>query len=916
MAFPQDDTLLDDFNRADGTAQSGAGATVWTANSLGGAGGGWNVSSSKFVPGSGGANHLSVDDVHPADFEAIFDCPGVDTGSAYFAWFFCVQDGAGAWAAYWLFYQGSVGWEVKKHVGGSTSSVGDVGIADAPALSAGDKIGLHRVADAIKVYACRGGVWDAAPLLDLVDGDIQDAGAFAVEAAGGFQLDNLRAYAATADGGDDGGGGDGPTEAVTIYVDADHGAASDAHTRLEASDPDTPLKSIQQAGMLAYATVDWADTIQVEPAANADPENELDTSVYAGLTHRMLPTGDVLPFGDNSGNVAITLQGHVVDGVMPKVAKINGTTLRNWVVQDFQQGYDVGSGDDCLTIGTLIDTSDLVFRRVLYTGGGYDIRVWADLLWDDCTVRSPLSPFQGSGNRNLDGAGFHVAYINNNNGEEGVGKIEFRDCVFDTIQGEDGIQASLGGVGGIYEDGWLVVDGCTFINVVGAGGFHTDSIQILGGQKFEIRNCVFFNCDDCVAASDFHNHEVTIENCLSAYCGDPFWGQGSDVLTFRHNTVIKSFFGTGLSWGGFRQDPDGSWPGTLFTVVNNIVEDYNIQQRLDESDISHNIVLRLPGAEGNLAGVSEFGTSDRMDDLPAFTSSWAGTPAPNYELANTPVLSPGIGQGVATDLTVDRLGRTRSDPPDVGCHESDPDVAVLVAARAPYVMGRTPPASASGVAPTSNVTLTLNAKPGETIDPASVTTATFYVTDPAGQHLPVVAVTVSAPDGDRNQVITLDIDGVLYPYVTYSVTAAATIADTEGSTIVNPVSWSFRIVGPDGPAVYPDDGDEDASAAQVVVRRPDLFPNGTVLGLYRAVLPTAAAEPRTPRLAIATVTNDVATFSGLPTGARWEMAAEVGGQWRRVFSSTREVDEGKTAAENRVAWRWPRGEVPEDPDSA
>jgi hypothetical protein len=801
MPFPQITTLVDDFNRTDGALNAGDGSSKWTGSALGGGSGGWSVSSNKAAPNSAGANHLSLVEM-PGDGELVATLSTVGSGGAYVAVFFKIQNPtSGSWEAYWFFYEPGSSFQLRKRVGGSTSTLAGLNLPSEMAeLSAGDAIGIHHVDGVLRVRVRRAGVWDQTPIIDVTDTSISVDGPVAFEASGAFTLDDLMVGAATAEDG--GGGGDTPTEPVTIYVDADHPSANDTRTRIEASDPATPLKTIQAAAALAYATPTWADTIQVEPATNANALDTLDTSVYASMHHRITGT-DVLPFGDNSGNEPITIQGHVVSGQKPKVRGIDGRQLKNWVIQDLQQGYDIGSGDDNLTIGSLVDVADLTFRRIDYTGGCYDIKVWDDLLFEDCLIRSPYSSFQGGGNRFLDGVGVHIAYIDNSTGDEGVGLIHFLNCTFDEINGEDAIQASLGGVGGDYLAGHLLVEGCNFLNVIGVEGkAHTDAIQILGGQLFEIRDCVFFNCDDAFIASDFHNGKIVFENNLVAYCGNPCSGQGTDEWVIRHNTIIHSFFGTGMSFG---QRTEGITQ--KITMVNNIMDDYAIADDVDvhpDSVISHNILLLAPSGVGAIGQVAEFGTSTRMNTLPSFTSSWAGSPPTNYELATAPAQSPGIGDGLATDLLVDRLGRVRSSSaPDIGCHEHSSLVVVTAASRAPYVVDRMPAPGATDVAATSHVIVTLSPKPGEEVDSATVTNSSFYLVDPAGNHIPALSIFVNELDENGNQTVVLDLAGALYPMVSYTAHMTTTVADTEGSSLSTEVAWSFRTEGLGGPGYFP-----------------------------------------------------------------------------------------------------------------
>lgn len=102
--------------------------------------------------------------------------------------------------------------------------------------------------------------------------------------------------------------------------------------------------------------------------------------------------------------------------------------------------------------------------------------------------------------------------------------------------------------------------------------------------------------------------------------------------------------------------------------------------------------------------------------------------------------------------------------------------------------------------------------------------------------------------------------------------------------------------GPSGPV----SGD-----VTVTLRRPDLFPDGTVVGIYPRRLPIVDGAPVLPVIAAAEVAGDEVSFGGLESGTAYECAGLVGGVWRRCWVSTDEVDTGKAGAEDLVAWRHP-----------
>lgn len=809
---PQVSTVIDAFNRANGTVQAGAGSTIWDTVHWGGAAADWNVVSNHAEPGGSGKGVQSLFTL-PDDKEIIFDL-GPIPGSGYIALFFDIQDGSNA---HWLIIEIGNSWALKKDVAGSVSTLQSVSWASAPTIANVDKVSIYQVDGVIRVRYMLSGAWVETPILEQSSAALGATGKVALEATGVWGVDNLLGGAAIAEVGGGGGGGD-PTEAVTIYVNGD--AGDDSRSRLTASDQSTPVATLQRAATLAFATDTFADTIGVFAADAADAANTIDPSVYAPMHHKWTG-GDVLPFGDNTGNLPITvvgIQGNLPANEWDKIPKILPPQgqFKNWVWMSdspsdhkaFQVGYDVGSGDDNLTIGSLTLVEDLEFHDMLFTGGGYDIRGWNNILFDGCWVRSPLSAFQGSGNRFLDGAGFHLSYIDNSTLAEMVGPVRWTNCVFDTINGEDALQLYGGGVGGTYAASAVEVDHCLFIDVLGQAGFHTDSIQVLGGTSFYVHDNVFIGCDDVLLATDSHNGTIRFENNLMSGCGLPVQIQGTDNIIFRHNTSVGSFFRTTLIVFERFTLPA---PPTL-VMVNNLLEDYDIQVTIDaDSILTPNLVTGNVGKNGNLTGLPELGTSARMSDLPTSSVARPVLPA-NYELANTPTSSPGIGQGVALNsgnggvLATDRLGRAYTSPPDVGCHQSSGATAVAPAPRAPYVLDFHPVSAAANAPVDVSVTARFFPKPGEQINASTVTTSSAYVTDSRGNVIPAV-VSLSSPSSGY-QTVTIDMksslspitDGDLYPLASYTAHLTGTIADTEGS-VISPTTWSFQVVGPVGPAI-------------------------------------------------------------------------------------------------------------------
>jgi hypothetical protein len=802
MAFPVDANLIDDFNGLNGVHLDAWQPTKWAAGPLYGPPSGtwwWQINSSHASPAAESANHLSLFQM-PADFELCFDLSVVAVSSGYLAMFFSVQNGGtSGWEGYWFIWTIGGAFAINKHVAGVTTPLAT--LPSSP-FAQGDKIGLKRLGAAIQVYRRpSGGAWDQTPVINITDADLEAAGAIALEGAGGWQIDNLTGTLPV--GWTAGGGGGGPPPPpptptpTTFYVNAAAAGASDTHTRLEAQDPNTPLRTVQAAGVLAVP----GDTIVVEPAANANPLDAFDTHVYIGL-HTDLDDfkNPIVPYGDNTGNTPITLQGHVLgDGTRPKLRLCDGLLFKNWVVQDFQIGYDRGSGRDYLTSGTLHNAGNgLTYRRVTFTGGGHYVVSWTgDLLYEDCTIYSPFSPDQGSSNF-MDGAGFHLISVDTSDGTQRVGTATYRRCHFEDVVGEDCCQAGIGG-------STLIVEDCTFLSIRQSGAVasaHTDCVQVLGSNEVHITGCWFLDCDSAFIASDGENNLIRLENNLVVGGGVQWQGQGTHEWIIRHNTILKSFYGLSLAFGG-------RTVGLVqkITMVNNIFEDFAFTDAIVDpaSVVTNNICLNAPGKVTpygtQLPGVTEFGTSARMAVLPVPAPTWT-TYNRDYELSNDPVPTAGIGQGVhLADLTVDRLGRARKATPDCGCHESDPAVLVGAAARAPRVLSRAPASGVLNASPDTDIEVVLFAMPGAQIDPATVTESSFYATDPGGFILPTVSVSVGPPDGQGHQLLTLIVAGPLWQYVHYHGVLTTDVADTNGNHLEVAQEWDFRVSGPASPAV-------------------------------------------------------------------------------------------------------------------
>jgi hypothetical protein len=314
---------------------------------------------------------------------------------------------------------------------------------------------------------------------------------------------------------------------------------------------------------------------------------------------------------------------------------------------------------------------------------------------------------------------------------------------------------------------------------------------------------------------DGHHGTIRFENNLISgpLSPTPVQASGFEHLILRHNTIDVKFTTPQDASVGFVVKYVGA--ARLLTCVNNILSGFYMRDEPletyfdDASVIENNIVTSQPGwvtpYGTNLPGLPEYGTSARLNSIPnqvvtaaeQTSGTITGTIARTWELANTPTLSPGIGQGQATDIASDLLGRAHTSPPDVGCLQSSSGVAVTPVPRPPYVLSRTPAPGATGVPATPSMSITLYPLPGQTIDAATVTSGVFTLTDPSGQTIPST-VNVNSATG----VISLTVQGFLYPLVIYTLTLTTAVADTQGNHLASTQTWTFRVAGPSSPAVY------------------------------------------------------------------------------------------------------------------
>lgn len=615
---------------------------------------------------------------------------------------------------------------------------------------------------------------------------------------------------------------------VTLYVDADHPDRSDTWTREQAADdPDSPFATMQAAAMLLQR----GDTLQVEPSTlgNANPADPVDPDLYAGIVSDGASV--ILPAAQNGGSDPIRVVAHIVDGVRPKCRLLDFYRVANWQFEGFQKGYDRGSGHDNNTVSGLQDCADLTFTNILSTGGGWNCIAGSGLMhFDQCKT---YSPFLEGNTHFLNGTGFHI--LGSSTGVNTTGEWKFTDCYFEQVEGEDCIQCSLGQPDAESEadrGGTLEVRGCEFRNIVLNPDLtnppHTDCIQLLGVREARIVKNRFVNSIQPLIASDNQNGRIFIAGNVVDGCQNGLWAQGTSVLIYAQNT-IKGLF-SGIAVGDRLNQTIPGFTQKLI-IVNNIATslDFSAGVVIDPTSVvTNNVCYQRPAQitpwGTQIDGLPEFGTSARLVAAgltEGDVSDW-GDPSGRLELSNSPVHSPGIAGGRSlaglgltddelADLATDILGRPYATPRDVGAFQSDPDDDVTPAPRPPYILDLTP-APGSTAARDTHVTARLLPVPGQTIDAATVTTTTARVADATTTTALPAVVTIGAPDGDRFQLLTIDIKSTLnplrearlWPLVLYTATLNG-VEDTDGSAIV-PTSWQFRADGPGGPAVYPESG--------------------------------------------------------------------------------------------------------------
>ncbi len=808
---PGDITVLDTFTRADDTVYAGAGATLWSEETLTGAPSTLVVSSGKLVSTLEGGGGLTLES--EADAIRIFTV-SLAASSGYLMFFFRMDAGDG----YALAIAGGTV-TLYEVTGGTTFTEVDVEVMS-NSLSSGVRVGIRFEDDEMSMHLGSALYMNPVPEVEFTGLTNTSAGACGFQSTGVWGLDNYASGSLIA-----------PTSAVTIHVDPDHVAASDEYTRLQASDPDTPLITVQRAGWLVRADVGWADTILVNRCETAViSPSAPDTHVQPPLDYRSTERAvDAVgwPLGDNAGNepvvvlgnVAIDLDTGTVEDVktvpLPTLKFIGVRGLNNWQFKRLQVGYDAGSGDDHSTPSSFERVTDIEWSLCRFTGGFGTVQHWTDAFnVRKCVVHSALPPPGISGGLHP-GGGFRMEQSpGEGDPTPSIGQLLIDQCEFSVIEGDDAIA-----LGGLYDPddedpvdlaSDFVIRDTLFHNVAeGNPVFHTDSIQAFSVRRLEVDGCVFIGCSNALQVTDYRNGFMRVTRCLTVGLDVPFQIQGVDEFEFLHNTCIHVQAPYDLTMLFYTRAilPEP----TLATIQNNIIGGFWMRDGdaindyfREGSVIENNIVLSDPGLETdfgvNLDGLPEFGNSARLDDLPTTTVT-IGDVEPNWELSTVPV-SPGTGEGAATDVTADLFDRAYTDPPDVGCLQSDPGTVVVATDRPPYLVSRSPAINAVGVSVTAPLVVTFYPVPGFGIDPETVTADSVYLRGPNGVHLPVNELTVTDVGAGRFA-ITLIIDGEFLPAVVYAATLTTDVADENDNHLRDPITWSFRAVGFVGAEMYP-----------------------------------------------------------------------------------------------------------------
>lgn len=757
MAFPTVTTTLDDFARADGALGGD-----WNANAaLVAAATGFRISSGRLVYPASGADsgYLNTSYGPNVELQVQFKSTWAPAnGDAVVVIARGASFGTSGWGGVYLVLIGGATtdtWELReKPASGSPTTLTSVSTSKL-SPSGGDRIGLEVVGTTVNAYKTNG---TTSTLITTATTTITGAGQFGFELApASGSLDGVE----TLYGGNKSLVGTGNT----IYVNPGAAGASDSNTYTQAQNPTTPLSTSDAA----VAMIQSGDTIRMVDQASPYPQ-------FVALSP-ILAT-DVTVEGADATS-AWHLRNLHLRGVSRWV-------FRNMVTSGNTQG-DLSELDGCTSL-TFVNWN-------AQRGGANVLAAQGDWLWDGGSVQAPLT---GPVISYLDGVGwrFHYAFDTTNE----IGNITFQDHEFSNVQGEDGCQF----LGGSYHTGTLKFLRCywhDFVQSTETGAPHTDGIQFIGANEVTVDSCRFEHVPSQVISTDDFVQHLTLVN--SYFLGDALSGYSTQFFGMKHLTARNctweqsNYSGLRVGYDNRLDAFSGGAPITpIIDIANCIIDKLTYTEGIDVPTNpqaatitqAHNLIATGPAQAGDYVGFAEYGH--------------AGSTI--LELANSPAgtnaLAIDTGLSHASDALVpllDRLGRSRKGSgTDLGCHESDPAVAVTVDPRALRIVSTSPDISAIDVAISANVSVVLFPKPGETVNSATVSSSSFTLTDPGGVQIPVVSVVLSSPDSNGYQTVTLDVNGYLYPYVVYTASLASSVADTEGSTLTGAFVWSFRALGP------------------------------------------------------------------------------------------------------------------------
>lgn len=189
MAFPDVTTLIDDFNRANGAVNAGAGSTIWQSTPIVPGAAITTISANQMTIAVGGAQCSSVATFGP-DVDFTFDL-AVDASTEYIAMYFAftgVNTASYNGYALTLHLSSTTNWDLRKYTNGTGAILG---ASVSQATASGDQIGVSMRGSTLTAYRFSGGSW--TPILTRTDSSFNQIGRLGFEPGGGnLRLDNIR----------------------------------------------------------------------------------------------------------------------------------------------------------------------------------------------------------------------------------------------------------------------------------------------------------------------------------------------------------------------------------------------------------------------------------------------------------------------------------------------------------------------------------------------------------------------------------------------------------------------------------------------------------------------------------------------------------------------------------------------------